>query len=103
MIRATTKRVWEMLDYSKPRNEDKTELQPGTYELERISNPHGFEGNWLVVKGTTIGMSEGAWKQWINGVLADREGHPNFGKPINWGDAEIVLEENGQLIPPPTD
>jgi hypothetical protein len=48
-------------------------------------------------------MAEGAWKQWINGVLADMEGCPNFGKPIDWGDSEIVLEEDGKLVPPPMD
>ncbi len=103
MIKATTRRVWEMLDHSKPRDNNNAYLQPGTYELERIPNPYGFAGSWLVVKGTTIGMAEGAWKGWINGVRVNREGHPNFGKCINWGDFEIVLEENGILVPPPTD
>jgi hypothetical protein len=73
-----------MLDFAKPERENKVNIQPGTYELVRIPNPYGYRNRtWLIIKDTTIGMSEGAWKQWINGALADQEGHPDFGKPID--------------------
>lgn len=94
MITGTTKRVWEMIDYSKSLDNGRSEVQPGTYELERIPHPRGLEGNWLVLKGTTVGMHENAWRQWTTS-----------GSDMNpmWDDAEIVLEEDGQLVPAPRD
>jgi len=92
-MKATLKRTWEMLDGSKPPAEAKVEVEPGTYELERIPNPHGHDAPWLVLKGTTTGMAEGAWRQWTTGELIDNPGHPNHGKPVNWGSWEIVIEE----------
>lgn len=102
-IIATTKREWELLDATSDHSKDlkRVNIPAGTHELERIINPCRHEGNWLVLKGTLIGMGEKAWMQWINGVLANRPGHPSFGKPIDWGLFEIQLEENGVLIPPP--
>jgi hypothetical protein len=100
MIKATLKSDWEMLDasVSPPK---KITIQAGLYVLERIDNPCGHRGTWLVLMETKIGMAEGAWKQWINGIKADEPGHPACGQPIDWGEFEIVLEENGRIVPPP--
>jgi hypothetical protein len=38
-------------------------------------------------------MSEGARKDWKNGDLADNPNSPNFGKPIDRGKCEIVIQE----------
>ncbi len=92
-MQATLKRVWEMLDYSQSGNSRKVNVEPGTYELERIPNPSGYEGSWLVIKGTTIGQSEAAWRQWKNGVLIDNPGQPSHGQPVDWGEYEIFIQE----------
>lgn len=100
MITATLKKAWEMVD-AKNSAKEHTIVEPGTYELERIENPYGHNAKWLVLKGTKIGMAEGAWRQWINGTLANRVGHANYGKPTDWDEFEIILIEDGVLIPPP--
>lgn len=102
MIKVRLKRLWHLIDGSSDNAAD-VPVDTGTYELERIPNPFGHTGNWLVLKGTKIGMGEKAWKQWINGVKVSQPGHPDFGMPIDHGNLEIVLEEDGQLISPPQD
>lgn len=101
MIKATLKRDWEVHDASNPPKAPTKILAPGTYELERIPNPLGYQGNWLVLVGTKTGMAENAWRQWINGTIMNDPRHSDFGKPIDWGDAAIVLEEDGELMTPP--
>jgi hypothetical protein len=87
----TLKRVWEVLDGSKPGT--KTTIPPGRHEFVRVKNPFGHKAPWLVLKDTLIGATEGFWRDWQNGTLADNPHHPSFGKPIDWGDCEIVVEE----------
>jgi hypothetical protein len=38
-------------------------LMPGRHELERIRCPLGYDCDWLVLKGTTIGMAEAEWRR----------------------------------------
>lgn len=61
-MKAILPRDWNMIDHSKPENEEDVKVPAGEYELERIPNPYGFDGNWLVLRGTTTGMSEGSWR-----------------------------------------
>ena len=58
------KRNWHALDASKPRKEDHVIIPMGEHEIERIPNPRGYPGFWLVLKSTLIGASEGFWRQW---------------------------------------
>ncbi len=101
MILVTLKREWEMLDFSSDPPK-KVVVPAGEHELERIDNPYHPGVKCLVLKGTRTGMAENAWRQWINGVISNVPGHPNHGKPIDWKDFEIILEEDGVLVPPPT-
>lgn len=89
---ATTKRIWELIDASSGKPVA-YKLPAGRHELERVPCPLGHNCNWLVLKGTKIGMSENFWKDWKNGTIADVPGHPNFGKPIDWGEFEIIIDE----------
>lgn len=90
---ATTKTQRKLCDGSKP-GTAYFNLQPGRHELERVPNPKIKNGAlWLVLKGTKIGMAEKAWRQWTNGVIIDDLSHPNFGKPADWGDFEIIIED----------
>lgn len=52
-------------------------IPAGRYELERISK-HPKGGVWLVLKATTWGKSENAWRQ-----------HPH---------EVLILEENGKIV-----
>jgi hypothetical protein len=88
-MQVITKRTWELIDGNDQTGKGRVNVEPGTYEVERIPCPLGYDCNWLVLVGTLTGMAEGAWRQWTNGVLADMPGHPNFGKPIDWGEFEI--------------
>lgn len=71
-ITATLWRTWDLPDGSvtdKPdaigvRHATRVPTGPGTFELERVANPRGHEAPWLVLKGTLVGMTEGAWKNW---------------------------------------
>ena len=65
----------------------------GTHEIERIPNPAGYNGNWLVLKGTKIGGSEGSWRQWAPGQKGTNPSHPNFGKEIDWKEFTVVITE----------
>ena len=48
MIKATLKRTWDFLDHSQPVDSPRVSKERGTYELERIPNPGGYPGHWLV-------------------------------------------------------
>lgn len=63
----TLKRKWEAFDGSKERSDPtrKTSIPAGRHEIERIPCPYpDTKANWLVLKGTKIGGSEGWWRQW---------------------------------------
>lgn len=70
-MRAIFKESWWMLDHSKPIEACNTDVEPGTYELEKIPNPHGHKAPWLVISGTTIGATVGYWREWSQEVSAD--------------------------------
>jgi hypothetical protein len=91
MIQAILKRHWKMPNGAKTSRENREEVEvaPGNYELDRVPNPFGHKAPWLVLKGTLIGMAEGAWRQWIND--ADTQ----------WDDFEIIIDEDGVLLTPP--
>jgi len=89
----TLRRGWEATDGSKPKGEGVTTIPAGTYEIERIPCPLGYDCNWLVLKGTFIGASEAFWRQWRNGEIASNPEHPNFGKPIDWDEFEVVIQD----------
>ncbi|MFH1089209.1 MAG: hypothetical protein V1716_02180 [Candidatus Uhrbacteria bacterium] len=55
-------RNWEAIDATAGNHQD-TIIPIGWYEIEKIKNPFGFKGYWLVIKGTLIGASEGSWLQ----------------------------------------
>ena len=41
-------------------------LPPGIYEAQRVPNPHGHPGDWLMIVGAAYegyGMAERAWAQ----------------------------------------
>ena len=93
----TLKREWEALDVSK-NPIGKAKIPAGRHEIERIPNPFADASKpgsfWLVLKGTMIGMSEGSWREWMNdGSLITNKKHSDFGKPIDWQEYEIVIEE----------
>jgi hypothetical protein len=39
-------------------------IPTGTHQVERIPNPLGFPGHWLVLPGTLIGAAESFWRFW---------------------------------------
>jgi hypothetical protein len=95
------KREWEAIDASDRAKHVIANIPAGTHEMERIPNPF-FKNNtfWLVLKGTMIGASEGSWRQWINdGSLVTNPDNPNFGKPIDWGEDEIVIRDDASPSP----
>jgi hypothetical protein len=63
-IFATLNRTWQMPDGSQDKGQ-MVDVTPGRYELEEISNPYGYDANWLVLKGTMIGMTKRAWFDWV--------------------------------------
>ena len=71
----------------------KVKVGPGGFEVERISNPYGHNAAWLVLKGTKTGMAEGAMREWQNGKTVNNPNHPDHGKPVDWGDMEIIIKE----------
>lgn len=90
----TLKRPWEAIDGSKPKGQGTTKIPAGTHEVERIPCPHGYDCNWLVLKGTLIGASEGSWRQWgDDGAIVVDPSDPNYGKPIDWGEFEVVIQD----------
>lgn len=90
----TLKRPWSVPDATS--DDTVTAIIPaGSHEVERIPNPCGGgrgrghrNSPWLVLKGTKIGMAEGAWRQWENGAVNEK------GEPTNWGDSEVVITES---------
>lgn len=59
---ATVHGTLRLIDHSKPEREEEAELTPGVYALVRVPNPYGFEdAPWLVVEGTTLGMTLNSW------------------------------------------
>lgn len=71
-----------------------TKIPMGRHEVRRIRNPLGGEScPWLVLKGTFIGGPEESWRQWQNGIFQiQAPGHERFGKPVDWGDDEVIIE-----------
>ena len=69
----------------------KLTVPAGTYEVERIDNPCRHKGKWLVIKGTLVGAPEGYLRDWENGMIASNPEHPNYGKPIDWKEFEIII------------
>jgi hypothetical protein len=88
----TLKRAWDTLDATSG-EAVQTTIPAGRHEIERIKCPVGHDCNWLVLKGTLIGGSEGSWRQWINGSDCYGENHPKAGQPIDWKEFEVVIEE----------
>lgn len=89
----TLKRDWEAISVSN-NSLIHVVIPAGRHEIERVPHPFGRKNVfWLVLKGTLTGAAEGSWRQWRNGSITDNPDHPNFGKPINWGDYEVVIEE----------
>ncbi len=39
-------------------------IPAGAHKVERIPNPLGFSGHWLVLPGTLIGAAENFWRFW---------------------------------------
>ena len=73
------KKEWEVQDGSTPDSRNTT-IPKGRHEIERIRDPCGFKGSWLVLKGTKIGMQEARWREWVA-----REG-------VDFEDDEVVIE-----------
>lgn len=101
MIRATTHRTWELQNVYQRLNPDGTpgkmvtrpfDIPPGVHDLRRIDNPFGYKNApWLVLANMPdVGMSEGAWNDWLQGTPNDRDG-----SPIDWGDWAIDVEYTG--------
>lgn len=94
---ATLLRSWELIDGSREKRQiggqtRRVTYPPGIYRLERILNPYGYSGTWLVIAGTKHGMAEGAWKQWGPNEICDDPTHPNFGNIIDWGEFLIAID-----------
>lgn len=70
-----TKREWKVRDAG---NYIDIIISIGRHEIEKVVNPFGYNGYWLVLKGTLIGATELSWKQW-------EEDH--------WGDFQVIIEE----------
>jgi hypothetical protein len=94
----TLLRDWEAVDATKPKEVDArtvyTTISKGVHEIERIHNPSINNGiPWLVLKGTKIGGSEFAWRQWAPGQTCNDPKHPDFGKEIDWKECTIIITE----------
>ena len=74
----TIKKSLSLVDSSKLPSKRNVMLTPGRHEVERVTNPLGHTGPWLVLKGTKIGMAEKAWRC--------------FGEERFW-DSQIIIEE----------
>jgi len=87
------KTEWDALDATDPKNVVHKKIPAGTHEVERIPNPcHNNNTFWLVLVGTKVGASEGSWRQWIHdGSVVENPDSPNFGKPIDWKEHEVVI------------
>lgn len=85
------KREWDAIDATNLPERILTKIPAGTHEIEKIPNPAGYSGNWLVLKGTLIGASEGSWRQWAPGQMNDAPDHENFGKEIDWEEFTVII------------
>lgn len=50
---------WPVINAVKPL--ENCYIPPGRHEIERIPSPFGTKSFWIVLKGTTIGMTEEFW------------------------------------------
>jgi RimJ/RimL family protein N-acetyltransferase len=75
-MKLIVKRNWNGCDGADLNN--RPIISIGIHEVERIPNPYGYSGYWIVLKGTLIGASEGFWRQW--------EGK-------EWDDFEVILKD----------
>jgi hypothetical protein len=62
-MKITTFRTWQIVNAENGKKEDYL-LPAGTYEVEEIPCPLGYDCNWYVLKGTLIGAAVGALTQW---------------------------------------
>tara|TARA_B100000315_G_C14359382_1_gene487742 strand:- start:131 stop:388 length:258 start_codon:yes stop_codon:yes gene_type:complete len=71
------KRTWDAFDVS---GEERTyhPIPQGCHEVERIEDPYGKSGTWLVLTGTKIGGPEKYWKSW---------------KGSGWKKFEVIIRE----------
>ncbi|MDO8463022.1 MAG: hypothetical protein Q7S96_02010 [bacterium] len=99
----TLRQPWQMFDFSKRVTDPgkRTLVPAGTHEVERIAHPWGFtrDGDTpitcIVLKGTQIGMAEGAVAQWAPGQTVDKPDHPDYGQIIDWGELTIEITGGG--------
>lgn|GEM_PF-3218645 len=84
------KRDWEAIDGSTGK---RVTIPQGRHEVERVSNPLGYDSVWIVLKGTAIGATEGSWRQWEPGQVLDNPDHSNHGKVIDWAEFEVIIEK----------
>lgn len=94
-MRLLLKRDWEAINGE---TGNLTIIPAGEHLVERIPNPCGFDAPWLVLTGTKIGATENSWRQWKNGMLSTNQDHPNFGRPIKWGEYEIVILDDDTAV-----
>lgn len=87
-VRMTVRREWELVaaDEHGDGKSAPSKLPPGTHDMERIRNPLGYQGFWLVLKGTRLGAAEGSWRQWSDGKYDDDEFGITFGDGIAFDD-----------------
>jgi hypothetical protein len=79
------KRNWEAVDGNTGL---KQTIPAGEHEVEKISCPLGWPCNWIVLKDTKVGASEGSWLQWTDAK-------------INWGEFFVILigDDGKQILP----
>lgn len=98
IIKVLTRATWSLLDGDNPpgQRQKGIDIPPGEYEVELIRNPFypRVDRPWLVLKGTKIGQTAGAWLCWRNGQLNTKN------EPIDWGDDEILVSVDGVVLGP---
>lgn len=62
-MKITTFRTWKIVNAENETREDYF-LPAGTYEVEEIKCPLGYNCNWYVLKDTLIGASVASFTQW---------------------------------------
>lgn len=86
MIKLTTFKMWLLRDYSMPfLGSPEHELQPGCYEVERVTNQHNGSV-WLVLKGTTLGGFESSW-----------QGLQEWYKDCDDDENKVIIEETDDI------
>ena len=68
-MKMTLRRKWTLCNIINKPEIIAISIPSGTYEIEEIPNPFGFEGNWLIIKGTQIGAPEMAIVKWAQKVF----------------------------------